>query len=292
MEIAAQITISVFILGAIYALGAAGLTIIFGISGILNLTHGAIILLAALVAWIVSTHLQYAVYIGLAAGVSAAIIVSYIVYFAAVVPINRSEKISKDELPVFQLVVTLLAALFIQALIEWQFGAVPIATPQLIKGGLSIAGTFVPYNSLLIGVVAWLVLIGLWLFITLTKSGKALLAASMSLRGLALIGYDIRRINLLVWGLYGLLAGTAGVLLASFTGASGGGSINLTANAFIIVILGGLGSIAGSLVGAYILALLSTLTAYLINPAWSEIPGLLLLVLVLYLRPQGLFGRH
>lgn len=292
MQTLLQIILSTFILGAIYSLGAVGLTLIFGISGILNLTHGAIILVAALAAWLMSSQLHSGFVIGFVVGIIASIFLSYIVYFFVVVPVNRSKKISTEELPVFQLVVTLLAALLIQAIIDWRFGAVPISTPQMIKGGAAIAGTFVPFNSLLIGVIAWIVLISLWFFISFTKIGKALLAASMSLKGLALVGYEVKRINVVVWGLYGLLTGIAGVLLASFTGASGSDSINLTAIAFTIVILGGLGSIMGSLVGAYALALLATLTSYLINPAWSQLPGLVLLIIILYIRPQGIFGRY
>lgn len=292
MQTLIQIILSTFILGAIYALGAVGLTLIFGISGILNLTHGAIILIAALAAWVVSSNLHLGLLSGILSGIVASLVLSYLVYLLVVVPINRSRKISHEELPVFQLVVTLMAALLIQSIIDWKFGAVPISTPQLVTNGVAIANTFVPFNSLAIGVIAWLVLFLLWLLISFTKVGKALLAASMSLKGLAIVGYDVRKINIIVWGLYGLLTGIAGVLLASFTGASGGESINLTAVAFTIVILGGLGSIMGSLVGAYILALLSTLTSYLINPAWSQLPGLLVLIVILYIRPQGIFGRY
>jgi branched-chain amino acid transport system permease protein len=162
----------------------------------------------------------------------------------------------------------------------------------MIDGVLRIGGNTVPLNSLLIGAVAWLVLIGLWLFISHTRLGKAMLAASMSPKGLAIVGYDIGRIHIVVWGLYGLVVGIAGVLLASFTSASGEVATNLTAISFTIVVLGGLGNILGSLVGAYILGFLSTITAFLISPAVSELPGLVLLVLVLYIRPQGLFGRR
>ena len=292
MQTLIQIILSTFILGAIYALGAVGLTLIFGISGILNLTHGAIILIAALAAWVVSSNLHLGLIPGILSGIAASLVLSYLIYLTVVVPINKSRKISHEELPVFQLVVTLMAALLIQAIIDWKFGAVPISTPQLVGNGVAIANTFVPFNSLAIGVIAWLVLFLLWLLISFTKVGKALLAASMSLKGLAIVGYDAKRVNIIVWGLYGLLTGIAGVLLASFTGASGGESINLTAIAFTIVILGGLGSIMGSLIGAYILALLSTLTSYLINPAWSQLPGLLILIVILYIRPQGIFGRY
>ena len=102
----------------------------------------------------------------------------------------------------------------------------------------------------------------------------------------------MQRIYLLVWAIYGVLAGTAGVLLGAFLGVSSENAGMLTASAFSIVVLGGLGSVAGSLVAAYAVGYLETLTAYLISPSLRTIPALLLLVIVVYLRPQGLLGRR
>lgn len=292
MNLILEILISGFIIGAIYALGAAGLTIIFGVSGIPNLAHGAIVVVASLVAWYCALQLNMGIYLGGLVGIVAAIVTTYILYFLVVIPLSRSRQLVSEELPVFLFVSTLLFALILQGILEWFFGATPVATPAMIDGVVNIAGVTVPLNSLLIGAVAWAVLGGLWLFISHTRLGKAMLAASMSPKGLAIVGYDIGRIYFLVWGLYGLLAGIAGVLLASFIGASSSVAINLTATSFTIVVLGGLGNVLGSLAAAYILGFLGTVTAFLISPSLREIPGLLLLVLVLYVRPQGLFGRH
>ena len=111
-------------------------------------------------------------------------------------------------------------------------------------------------------------------------------------RGLTLLGFELSRIYLVVWGIYGVLAGIAGVLLASFLGLSSANSGQLTASAFSIVVLGGLGSISGSLIAAYVVGYLETVTAYMIAPTLRPIPALLLLVLVVYIRPQGLLGRR
>jgi branched-chain amino acid transport system permease protein len=88
------------------------------------------------------------------------------------------------------------------------------------------------------------------------------------------------------------LAGIAGVLLAAFLGASSAQASQLTASAFSIVVLGGLGSVSGSLLAAYIVGYLETLTAYLISPAYRSVPALILLVVVVYVRPRGLLGRR
>ncbi len=292
MDLFIQILISGFIIGAIYALGAAGMTAIFGISGVLNLAHGAIVVLAAMLAWYVALHTDLGIYLAALAGVLGAVANTYLLYGLVILPLERFRHIPPEEKHVFQLVATLLVALIIQGVLEWAFGATPVTTPPMIQGVVHIGGNTVPKNSLLIGAVAWIVLIGLWLLISHTRLGKAMLAASMSPKGLAIVGHDIGRIHLAIWGLYGLVVGIAGVLLASFTSASSQVATQLTAISFTIVVLGGLGNVLGSLVGAYILGFLSTLTAFLISPAISELPGLFLLVLVLYVRPQGLFGSR
>ena len=132
----------------------------------------------------------------------------------------------------------------------------------------------------------------LWLLVNRTKMGKAVLAASMNPRGVTLLGLELTNIYIVVWAIYGILAGIAGVLLGMFLGVSSYSVGPLTASAFSIVVLGGLGSVSGSLIAAYVVGYLETLTAYLINPAYRTIPALLLLIAVMYIRPQGLLGRR
>ena len=95
-----------------------------------------------------------------------------------------------------------------------------------------------------------------------------------------------------VWSVYGVLAGVAGVLLGMFLGVSSYSAGPLTASAFSIVVLGGLGSVSGSLIAAYVVGYLETITAYTISPAYRVIPALVLLIVVMYVRPRGLLGRR
>jgi len=292
LHLLTEIVADGLVIGAIYALGAAGFTIIFGVSGVLNLAHGSIMVIAALVAWFCAVHLHLGIYLGGLIGIIAAIVSTYLLYWLVIRPIDRSRRIAAAEREVFVLTATLLVGLILEGVLDFAFGSSPVTTPSLVTGVLRIGGTTVPYSQILILVIAWLVLGALWYFVTRTRIGKAMLAASMSTTGLRIVGYDINKVYNLVWGLYGLLAGIAGVLLASFTGANAEIAVGLTVNAFIVVVLGGLGNVAGSLAAAYVIGFLGTLTAYLINPSIRMIPALVLLVLILYFRPQGLFGRH
>jgi branched-chain amino acid transport system permease protein len=114
----------------------------------------------------------------------------------------------------------------------------------------------------------------------------------MNPRGVTLLGIELSGIYLTVWAVYGLLAGIAGILLGMFLGVSSYSVGPLTASAFSIVVLGGLGSVSGSLIAAYVVGYLETMTAYMISPAYRSVPALLLLIVVMYVRPQGLFGRR
>jgi branched-chain amino acid transport system permease protein len=114
----------------------------------------------------------------------------------------------------------------------------------------------------------------------------------MNPRGVTLLGIELSTVYVGVWAIYGALAGVAGVLLGMFLGVSSYSAGPLTASAFSIVVLGGLGSVSGSLIAAYVVGYLETLTAYLISPAYRAIPALLLLVVVMYVRPRGLLGRR
>ena len=105
-----------------------------------------------------------------------------------------------------------------------------------------------------------------------------MLAASINPRGVTLLGIELSSIYIVVWAIYGVLAGIAGVLLGMFLGVSSYSVGPLTASAFSIVVLGGLGSVSGSLIAAYVVGYLETMTAYLISPAYRTIPALLLLV--------------
>jgi branched-chain amino acid transport system permease protein len=287
-----QILIDGFAVSALYALGATGFTLIFGVSGVLNLSHGAIMVAAAVAAWAATGELHVGTYAGSLIGVSAGLILSFATYFAVVRPIQRSRVIVQAEKEIFILTATLLWGIIIQETIAYFFTNNAKAVLPVIEGVVTFLGVRTPRNEYFTAIVCWLVIGLLWLLVNRTQRGKAILAASMNPRGVTLLGFELANIYLVVWAIYGVLAGIAGVLLGMFLGVSSYSVGPLTASAFSIVVLGGLGSVSGSLIAAYVVGYLETVTAYLISPAYRTIPALLLLVVVMYLRPQGLFGRR
>jgi branched-chain amino acid transport system permease protein len=289
---ALQILVDGFAISSLYALGALGFTLIFGVSGVLNLAHGGIMVVAALIGWYSAGELGLGTYLGTLVGILAGVVTAFISYLCVVRPIQRSRAIPHEETEIFVLTGTLLLGIMIQDGMAYLFSDNPVTMRPLISGVTYIAGVRTPTNEIMIAVICWIVIGLLWLLVNRTRIGKSLLAASMNPRGLTLLGFELSRIYLLVWTIYGVLAGLAGVLLASFLGVGTNNAGQLTASAFSIVVLGGLGSVSGSLVAAYVVGYLETITAYLIAPTLRPIPALILLVLVVYLRPQGLLGRR
>ena len=287
-----QILIDGFAISALYALGATGFTLIFGVSGVLNLSHGAIMVAAAVAAWAAGALLQFDAYAAALVGVAVGIVLAFATYFFTVRPIQRSARIAEAEKEIFILTATLLWGIIIQELVAYLYTNNAKTVQPIVRGVVTVLGVRTPTNEFFTAIVCWVAIGLLWLLVNRTRRGKAVLAASMNPRGVTLLGIELSSIYLTVWAVYGLLAGIAGILLGMFLGVSSYSVGPLTASAFSIVVLGGLGSVSGSLIAAYVVGYLETLTAYLVSPAYRTIPALLLLVIVMYVRPQGLFGRR
>jgi branched-chain amino acid transport system permease protein len=287
-----QILIDGFAISALYALGATGFTLIFGVSGVLNLSHGALMVAAAVAAFAASSVLHMGAYAAALVGVAVAVVLAFATYFVTVRPIQRSGRVAEAEKEIFILTATLLGGIIIQEIVAYLFTNNAKTVLPIVEGVVTVFGVRTPANEIFTAVVCWLVIGALWLIVNKTRRGKAVLAASMNPRGVTLLGIELSSIYLTLWAVYGLLAGIAGVLLGMFLGVSSYSVGPLTASAFSIVVLGGLGSVSGSLIAAYVVGYLETITAYTVSPAYRTIPSLILLIVVMYLRPQGLFGRR
>jgi branched-chain amino acid transport system permease protein len=287
-----QILIDGFAISSLYALGAIGFTLIFGVSGVLNLSHGSIMVVAAVAAWVLAGDFSFGPVGGAAGGVGIAVIASLVTYSLVVRPIQTSRRIAREEKEIFVLTGTLLWGIMLQEAIAYFFTSNPKTVRPLIAGVVDLLGVRTPAQEILTAALSLAAIALLWVLVNRTRAGKVLLAASINPRGLTLLGFELPTIYFYVWALYGVLAGIAGVLLGSFLGVSSDNVGQLTASAFSIVVLGGLGSVTGSLIGAYVVGYLETVTAYAGAPSIRTIPVLLLLVLVVYVRPQGLMGRR
>lgn len=268
--------------GSVYALIAIGFTLIYGVRGVLNLAHGSLVMIGAFAFMISNTVLP---------NVGAFFVALLVAGLASMALYGGLVQFIEDNV-VITFLSTIVVALIIQQVLTIQYSLAPRSLIPLMEGGLKVAGTRIRINQLLAFVTSWVALGLLYLFVTKTQLGRSILATSMTEKGAKLVGVDTLSVNLTTWFVAGALAGLAGVFLGNLQSTSPTMWINALGLAFIIVTIGGVGSITGSVVAAYLISTLETLTVAIIGPEWRGFFAFLLLVLVIIVRPEGLFGRE
>ncbi|RXK49367.1 branched-chain amino acid ABC transporter permease [Halorientalis pallida] len=283
LSVALTIIVQAAMISALYALIAIGFTLIFGVGGVLNLAHGATITMGAFSAY-------YAGQLGL--GIPGAILASVAIpaLFAGLLYLGMVKRLEEE--PIMVMITTLVVSVVIEQAIVVFEGTTNRSLPQLIEGQFSIAGA--TFQNLLgvMFVVSWIIIGLLFLFVNYTKTGKGILAVSMSHKGASLVGIKSSRINLITWIIAGAFAGIAGLFLGSWLTASFAMGQAQLVLSFSIVVVGGIGSIRGSVIGAYLIGFLEIATTNLVSSSLQGLAPLVVLVVVLLVKPEGLFGRE
>ena len=155
---AIQILVDGFAISSLYALAAVGFTLIFGVSGVLNLAHGGIMVVAALVGWAAAAELGIGTYAGTLVGVAAGLLTAYATYLIVVRPIQRSRAIRPEETEIFVLTGTLLWGIMIQVGMAYLFSDNPVTIRPLISGVVSVFGVRTPANEIMIAALSWAVI--------------------------------------------------------------------------------------------------------------------------------------
>jgi branched-chain amino acid transport system permease protein len=270
-------------ISSLYALVAIGFTLIFSIRGIANLAHGALLMVGGYsVFLLVSSGVP--VSIALLVTIPVGFVVAVFLYWVMIKPIETQ--------PLTAMMVTLLLAFLMEEFVRIFISDSTRTVPPIIGGVTSIAGAPVTLNMLLAFVISGILVIAVWYFVTRTYTGQAILAVSIDEKGAASVGININHMNILVWGIAGGLAVVAGYFWGSLNTLSPGMGLDPLLSAFVIVVIGGLGSVSGSVVAAYIIGLLETGAAFLIDPGAQGLFSFGVLILVLLFRPQGLFGNR
>lgn len=281
-----QILVSSLLISALYALISIGFTLVFGVARVFNLAHGAFIMVGAYAAYLANGLLGWKIYPAAAAAVAFTAIFAALVYWSFI------------RYFIFHPIVTVMATLALSLFLEQLFLVIPALGPRprqldpFLEGGALLWGAQVPKDRLLGFLVSWICCLALWLFIRWSRAGKAVLATAQDRTGAALVGIKPERVYLLTFTISGALAAIAGIFFISWTSLVPSIWREPMIISFAIAILGGLGSILGSLIAAYLVGFLETLTIYTpaLGPSWVGLPSLILLLMVLMLRPRGLLG--
>jgi len=279
-----SIVVNSIALSSLYALIAIGFTLIFGVGGVLNFAYGGQVTLGAFIGFHVVVVWGGSVWLAvLLSGLISALL--GLVLYLGVVRFIEEEAIAV-------MLITFLVGFSLEHLLRVFYSSDTISIPIFIEGAAVVAEQRVLYNSLFIIAFSWLFIVAVFFFVNRTEPGKALIALSNSEKGAKLVGITPLRINIYTWTLAGLFAGVVGIVLLSVRGGSWQMGLGPLLLAFSIVILGGLGSIKGSVIGAYIIGTFEVITITLIDASLLGAASLVILLLVLTIRPQGLYGRE
>jgi branched-chain amino acid transport system permease protein len=271
-------------------LTSLGLSIILGVMGILNLAHGSLFAIGAFTAaFIIGALAEKAPVTIFVIGLLAALGVSGLMGLLLEVSIIRPMYNRALE---YQLLITFGALLLIEDLIKMTWGgtAYYASKPFEMMGTFAVGANEYPFYFLFAILIAMIAGIGVWLIMSKTKAGVMLRAISMDREMATAMGIQIRRLNTMAFGIGAALAGLAGALVIPTTPALLGIGMDPLIIAFIVVVLGGLGSLKGALVGSVIVG--ETRSIGIVLFPEIELPLLFLIaVIILVFRPQGLFGR-
>ena len=279
-----DIIITGLISGGVYALLAIGFSLIFGVARIVNIAHTAFYMLASygFYTLLVKLGLNFVLAGVLAvAGVTA---LSLACYKLVIEPLREHEAAV--------LIATIALALIIQELMLFGFGGHFLGIPSTLDGALVVGGVSVAYQRLVIMVVAAVMLVATWAMLYRTRLGLAIRAAANDLEVASLMGMNVHRIALATVAFSVLLAAIAGVVVAPVYVVDPFMWLGPLVTMLAIVVLGGLGSVKGSVIGAFIIGFVEAITVFAL-PAGAFLKGavaLSIMVLVLFVRPEGLYG--
>ncbi|MEE8216986.1 MAG: branched-chain amino acid ABC transporter permease [Acidiferrobacterales bacterium] len=285
-----QVLNSLFYASVLFLL-AAGLSLIFGVMGIINLAHGSLFALGAYVtAWAVgsaigSVHVAI-LFLLMLVGALAVAATGLIIEPLLLRPLYKR----REE---YQLLITFGLLLVLEDFMHIVWGGTPLTANELMDAvGLFHVGEFVyPFYNLLVIAIGVVVAIGLWAFVYRTKFGVMLRATSQDMRMASALGVNVRRVYLQAFAIGCFLAGLAGAIVVPSQAAVLGMGLDFLILAFVVVVIGGLGSLKGALVGALIVSFLRTGTIQFFEELELAVLYLIAAV-VLLARPTGLFGRQ
>ncbi len=279
-----QIIIQGLLLSGLYALIAVGFTLIFSVGRVLNLAYGAYLMLGGYAFFYVSQTLGMPKLLGVVAAVIVGVIAGLVKHRFIVKPLKG------DMVPVE--IATLILAVVLQAGVVLLFGDSSKILHSIIPGVVQVGTVSVPYSNVFAMIVSWIVLISLYLFIRKTHLGRAMQAVSMDQKGAAISGVNPDHVNMMVWGISGGLGALGGVFFASYTQLYPAMWVAPLIIAVAVVIVGGIGSIIGTLIVAHIIGFMEVLTTSLIAPELRGVFTMALIIIVLVVSPKGLFGRE
>ena len=278
-----QAVVTGVLTGGVYGLVAMGLTLIFGVLDIVNFAHGAFLTLALFLTYGVVRTTGAHPYLALPVAVPVMFGLGWLVQF---VLLNRSMGRPLAN----QLLITLAISLIVENGLLLFLGANPRSVPLPGEHGIGVFGAVASLSRVLAFGAALVIAGGLYVFLRRSRAGTAIRAVAANRQGAELVGVDVRHIHALTFALGTACAGAAGTLVAPFTTIEPTTGSLFTIVAFVVVVLGGLGNVLGALAAGVLIGLTEQLGGVLLPDQSPFLAVFAVFLLVLFLRPQGIFG--
>jgi branched-chain amino acid transport system permease protein len=281
-----QVVVLGLLLGGVYAMMASGLTLLFGVMRVVNLAHAAFILVASYATYVLFENLALDPIVSLVVTMPLMFGLGVVLYLTLFPRIESSPRYVE-----MTVLLTFALALIVEGFLTFGFtGTFRSVRPEYASTSLDVGEIFMPTGQLYASLVSFGLLIGLWVVLRFTKTGTAIRATMQNRSAAQIVGVNVRRTSALAFGLGMALAGAAGSLLSFLFPFFPAKHWQWIALLLALIVLGGMGSIKGAVIGALLLAVASAIVTYQIGPTWSPITFYLTLFLILLVRPQGLFG--
>jgi branched-chain amino acid transport system permease protein len=274
-----------FFLGGLYAITAVGLSMVFGVMRLVNVVHGEVLVLAAYMNFFISRALGFDPLIATLLVAPVMFLLGYLIQFCVLNPV-MNKGMEPPLLTAFGLSI-IGQSLFI---ILWSVNTRTITTSYTEKG-VTLAGVNVPLMYLMAFCLSIVLLAGIQFFITRSYLGKAIRAATQDPETAQVMGINVKSVYLLTYAIGASTAALGGTLIGMTFSFVPAGGLAWLLKGFVVVVLGGMGSIAGTLVGGLILGTAEGVGAAIAGTGYRDMVGYLIFLAFLFVRPRGLFGR-
>ena len=272
--------------GGVYALMAAGLTLIFGVMDIINIAQGVMVVLGAYLSYELSVHLGIGLFPGLLITVPALFVLGVVIEFCFMRRLRESDRTGMS------ILITFAVAILIEGILSALFGVDYVQLhASYVDKSIHVLGFYLPYIYLIGFALAVLLLGALYYMLYRTKFGRAVRASLQNRTAADLIGVNVNRTRTISVGIGVAVTAVGGMVFGATNAFNPGSGYDLISRLLAIVILGGMGSIGGAMAAAIFLLVLNDVVAVAWSPTWAPLVFFAALVLVLSVRPQGLFGR-
>ncbi len=275
--------------GAVYALMASGLTLIFGVMEIINIAQGALVILGAYLSYVLSQNLHIDLFLGLFITMPIMFGFGVFLEWAFIRPLKRDRTM-------LSILVTYAIAIIIEGLLGEKFGTTIVRLDAwYTTATFQVGSLYITYIYLFGFLLSLALLGGLYILLYRTRFGASLRATVQNRTAAQLIGIDVERVSAITFGVGVALAAAGGMVFGANSGINGGfnpGShYDLISRLLVIIVLGGMGSLSGALVASFSMLVVEDVTAAIWSATWANTVFFILLIIVLLVRPQGLFGQ-